>query len=146
MNQPNSARNKWIAIGVIVALVVVPLSIRLLRSDNTKKVEIERVALRELTPTILASGSLTYESQVTLTPEIAGRVKEILVEEGDVVKDGQLLLRLDPEASLAEIAQIEAAIRQSGLNIERQQVTLDVQTTKWKRFQALKEKGLIDAN
>src|SRR5215831_968392 len=146
MNGPHVNKRKWIAIAVIAAIVVIPVSIKLLRNDNLKKVEIERVAMRELTPTILASGALTYESQVTLTPEIAGRVKEILVEEGDVVKNGQLLLRLDPEASLAEIAQIEAAIRQSALNIERQQVTLDVQTTKWKRFLSLKEKGLIDAN
>jgi HlyD family secretion protein len=118
----------------------------LVRGEKAKEVEIERVAMRVLTPSILASGSLTYESQVTLTPETAGRVKEILVNEGDIVKQGQLLLRLDPEASLAEIAQIEAAIRQSTLNIERQQVTRDVQMTKWKRYEALRAQGLIDAN
>src|SRR5437867_2575543 len=109
---------KWIAIGAIAALIVIPIAIKLVRGDSGKKVEVERVDLRELTPTILASGALTYESQVTLTPEISGRVKEIMVEEGDMVKKNQLLLRLDPEASLAEIAQIEAAIRQSALNIE----------------------------
>jgi HlyD family secretion protein len=137
---------KWIAIGAIAALIVLPVTMKLVRGDKAKAVEVERVAMRVLTPSILASGSLTYESQVTLTPEIAGRVKEILVNEGDIVKQGQLLLRLDPEASLAEIAQIDAAIRQSTLNIERQQVTRDVQVTKWKRYEALRAQGLIDAN
>jgi HlyD family secretion protein len=146
MTAQSANKKKWIVIAGIAAIVVIPLSIKLLRNDNSKKVEIERVALHELTPTILASGSLTYESQVTLTPEIAGRVKQILVNEGDIVKDGQMLLRLDPEASLAEIAQIEAAMRQSTLNIERQQVTLDAQITKWRRFEALRKQGLIDAN
>lgn len=137
---------KWIAVGAIAALIVLPATINLVRGDKAKQVDVERVAMRVLTPSILASGALTYESQVTLTPEIAGRVKEILVNEGDLVKQGQLLLRLDPEASLAEIAQIEAAMRQSALNIERQQVTRDVQVTKWKRFESLKGQGLIDAN
>ena len=136
---------KWIAIGAIAALVVLPVTLKLLRGDQAKAVEIERVAMRVLTPSILASGSLTYESQVNLTPEVSGRVKEILVEEGDIVKKGQLLLRLDPEASMAEIAQIEAAIRQAQLNIERQQVTRDTQVAKWKRYEALRAQGMLSA-
>jgi HlyD family secretion protein len=136
---------KWIAIGAIVAIIAVPLTLKLVRGNPDKKVDIERVSLRVLTPTILASGSLTYVSQVSLTPEVSGRVKEILVEEGEMVKKGQLLLRLDPEASLADIAQIEAAIRQSQLNIERQQVSRDTTYAKWKRYEALRAKGLVDA-
>jgi HlyD family secretion protein len=134
---------KWIAIGGLAALVVLPISIKLLRGDAAKKVDVESVSLRVLTPSILASGALTYESQVALTPEVSGRVKEILVEEGQMVKRGQLLLRLDPEASLAEIAQNEAVMRQSQLNIERQQVNRDAQYAKWKRNEALRAQGLL---
>jgi HlyD family secretion protein len=137
---------KWIAIGALVTVIVLPVSFKLLRGEAAKKVDVEVVSMRTLTPSILASGALTYESQVTLTPEIAGRVKEILVEEGQVVKQGQLLLRLDPEAARADIAQIEAALRQSGLNIERLTVNRDAQVVKWKRNELLKEKGLIDAS
>lgn len=137
---------KWLTIGIIAAIVIATVTLKIVRSDDAKKVEVEAVAMRVLTPSILASGALTYESQVTLAPEIAGRVKEILVAEGDIVKKGQMLMRLDPEASLAEIAQIDAAIRQSQLHIERQQVNRDAQVTKWKRFEALRSQGLIDAN
>jgi len=137
---------KWIIVGLVAALVVVPVGIKLVRGQPPKPVEVERAALRELAPTILASGALTYESQVNLTPEVSGKVKEILVDEGDTVKPGQLLMRLDPEASLAEIAQIDAAIRQSALNIERQQVNRDTTFAKWKRFEALRAQGLVDQN
>jgi HlyD family secretion protein len=137
---------KWIALGVLVAVIVLPVTYKLLRADTAKKVEVETVSMRTLTPSILASGALTYESQVTLTPEISGRVKEILVEEGDIVKAGQMLLRLDPEAARADIAQIEAALRQSALNIERLTVNRDAQVVKWKRNELLKDKGLIDAS
>jgi HlyD family secretion protein len=137
---------KWIALGLLAAVIVLPVTLKLLRGDTAKKVDVETVSMRTLTPSILASGALTYESQVTLTPEISGRVKEILVEEGDVVKTGQMLLRLDPEAARADIAQIEAALRQSALNIERLTVNRDAQVVKWKRNELLKEKGLIDAS
>ncbi|MGC3981854.1 MAG: efflux RND transporter periplasmic adaptor subunit [Steroidobacteraceae bacterium] len=137
---------KWLIIGGIAALIIVPVALKLTRSEAAKEVDAEQVALRTLTPSILASGALTYESQVMLTPEISGRVKEILIAEGDAVTKGQLLLRLDPQASLAEIAQTEAILRQSALNIEREQVTRDAQVTKLKRFQALRDQGLIDAN
>ncbi len=72
-------RNQWIAIGVIATLIVVPVVLKLSRNDSQKAVDVEQVSQRALTPTVLASGSLTYESQVTLAPEVTSRVTEILV-------------------------------------------------------------------
>ncbi len=136
---------KWIAIAAISALFIVPVALKVVRSDNAKSVEVEKAALRTLTPSILASGTLIYESQVTLASEVVGRVKEVLVKEGDFVTKGQLLLRLDAESSRAEIAQIEAGKRQSELNIERQQVNRDSQVAKWKRYEALRAQGMVEA-
>ncbi len=137
---------KWIAIGALAALVIVPVTIKLMRGGDARKVEVELVTRRVLTPSILASGALTYESQVNLTPEVAGRVQDILVEEGDAVKKNQLLMRLDPAQSLAEIAQIEAQIRQAELTIERRTVDRDAQAVKLKRNEALRAQGLIQAS
>ena len=90
---------------------------------------------------MLASGTLTYESQVTLAPEVTGRVKEILVEEGDQVKRDQLLMRLDPKLPRAAIEQSKAQVRQARLSIERRQVDFDAQVIKVKRFEALQGEG-----
>src|SRR5881394_2216954 len=98
-------RKQWIVIGAIVAVIALPVVLKVSRGDTSKLVELESVASRALTPTVLASGSLTYESQVTLAPEVTGRVKEILVAEGDEVKRDQLLMRLDPRAPQAAIEQ-----------------------------------------
>lgn len=136
---------KWIIAALIAAVVIVPVGLKLARSES-QVVETEEVSLRTISPSILASGTLTYQSEVKLVPEVIGRVREVLVKEGDFVEQGQLLLRLDPTAALAEIAQLEAALRQSQLNIERQRVTLRNQQAKWTRFQALKAQGLIDTN
>ncbi|MBX5459945.1 MAG: efflux RND transporter periplasmic adaptor subunit [Steroidobacteraceae bacterium] len=136
---------RWLIAALIAAVIIVPVGLKLARSEP-QAVETEEVSLRAISPSILASGTLTYQSEVKLVPEVIGRVREVLVKEGDYVEQGQLLLRLDPTAALAEIAQLEAALRQSQLNIERQRVTLRNQQAKWERFQALKAQGLIDTN
>jgi len=139
-------RKQWIAIGAVVALIAIPVLLKLTRDDTSKMVDLERVGPRALTPTVLASGSLTYESQVTLAPEVTGRVKEILVKEGDQVTKDQLLMRLDPAAPKAAIEQAQALVRQGRLSIERRQVDFDAQVVKLKRFEALQAKGLYDVN
>jgi HlyD family secretion protein len=139
-------RKQWIAVGVIVALIAIPVVLKLSRDDTSKMVDVEQVSLRALTPTVLASGSLTYESQVTLAPEVTGRVTEILVEEGDQVKRDQLLMRLDPKAPRAAIEQSEAMVRQARLSIERRQVDFDTLVARTKRFEALRAQGMVDVN
>jgi HlyD family secretion protein len=140
------SRKQWIVLGVIVALIAIPVAMKLSRSDANKMVDVEQVSLRALTPTVLASGSLTYESQVTLAPEVTGRVTEILVEEGDQVKRDQLLMRLDPKAPRAAIEQSEAFVRQARLSIERRQVDFDTLVARTKRFEALRAQGMVDIN
>ncbi len=139
-------RKQWISVGALVALIALPVVLKLSRDDAGKMVDVEQVSMRGLTPTVLASGALTYESQVTLAPEVTGRVTEILVEEGDQVKRDQLLMRLDPRAPQAAIEQSEALVRQARLSIERRQVDFDTLVARAKRFEALREQGMVDAN
>ncbi len=137
---------KWILVALITPVVVGPITVKLVRSADAKQVETELVTLRVVSPSILASGTLTYQSQVKLVSEVIGRVNEILVQEGDLVREGQLLLRLDAATSLAEIEQLEAARRQAELNIERQRVILGTLAAKWRRYEALRAQGIVDAS
>lgn len=139
-------RKQWIVMGAIAALIVIPVVLKLSRSDTHKVVDVQPATTHALSPTVLASGTLTYESQVTLAPEVTGRVQEILVEEGEQVARDQLLMRLDPKLPRAAIEQSKAQVRQARLRIERSQVDFDAQVTKVKRFEALRANGMIDAN
>jgi HlyD family secretion protein len=57
------------------------------------------------------TGSGTIEAtSVTLAPEIAGRVAEVLVDEGDAVKKGDVLVRLDGTTLEAQRGQAAAAL------------------------------------
>jgi HlyD family secretion protein len=137
---------KWIVIAGVALVIAVPVAINVVRGGEAKQVEVESAGLRAISPSILASGTLAYQSEVRLVPEIVGRALKINVKEGNLVKQGDLLVQLDPAASLAEIAQLEAALRQSRLNIERQRVTAETQDAKWRRYQTLRASGIVDAN
>lgn len=138
-------RALWI-IGGLLLVVALPAASRFFRGADPKQVDLESAAKHVLSPTILASGSLTYQSEVKLVSEVIGRVRDVLVKEGDSVKKGQLLLQLDPAQAQAQVAQLEAALAQSRLTLERQKVNAATLDSKWKRFQALRAQGLVDAN
>ena len=139
-------RRAAFVIGGLVLLAIVPVALKLSRGGEAKTVDTVTSAKQVISPTILASGNLTYQSEVKLVSEVIGRVSDVLVKEGDSVKKGQLLLQLDPAQGQAEVAQLEAAIAQSRLNNERQKVNAATLESKWKRFQALRSQGLVDAN
>jgi HlyD family secretion protein len=138
-------KKNWIAAVAIALVLAVPVGFKLFRGDAVKEVEVERATQRLISPFILASGTLIYKSQVTLVSEVIGRVDQLLVNEGDIVTKGQMLLRLDGEASRAEIAQLQASRRQAELNVERARVNRDAAAAKMRRYEALRANGLIEA-
>jgi HlyD family secretion protein len=137
---------RWGVAAAVLAVLVVPVVIKVRSGGDVREVEAEKIEQRVLAPTILASGTLTYQTEIKMVSEIIGRVKELLIKEGDQVKKGDLLLRLDPAAALAQVAQLEAQLGQSRLNIERQTVNAATLATKFNRYQSLRAQGVIDAN
>lgn len=71
-------------------------------------VEAVAVAASTLEQRLNAVGSLVSEESVMLRPEIAGRIREISFVEGQSVKRGAVLLRLDDDIARAELQQAEA--------------------------------------
>jgi HlyD family secretion protein len=139
-------RGKTLLVIGVVALLALPVVLRKFRGGEAKEVELQTIESRVITPTILASGSLTYQVEIRMVSEVMGRVKSLYVKEGDQVKQGQLLLRLDPATVQAQVDALEAGLSQSRLAIDRQRVASDTIETKWKRYQQLRESGVIDAN
>ncbi|MGD8604323.1 MAG: efflux RND transporter periplasmic adaptor subunit [Anaerolineales bacterium] len=60
--------------------------------------------------TLQASGTVEVV-ELTIAPEVPGRVAEVLVDEGESVEAGQVLVRLDDELMQAQRARLQAAIQ-----------------------------------
>ncbi len=57
-----------------------------------------------------ASGYVTARREATVSAQITGTIKEVLIEEGEHVKAGQVLARLDDSAYQAGVAQARAQL------------------------------------
>src|SRR5687767_14069624 len=115
-------RNRILILADLALLIAVPVALKQAGGNDTKEVELQTVEKRVITPTILASGNLTYQTEIRMISEVMGRVKSLHVKEGDSVQQGDLLVQLDPATVQAQVDQLGASLAQSRLAIERQRL------------------------
>ncbi len=128
---------------LISGVVALPFVNRYFIGVDAKEVEVSTVSERVISPSILASGFLAHEEEVMLSSEVIGKVAEIFVEEGDRVKAGQLVLRVDDINFLAGLEQAEASVRLNTIDIERQEVRIDNLERQFARTSSLYERSLV---
>ncbi|HIF74240.1 MAG TPA: efflux RND transporter periplasmic adaptor subunit [Porticoccaceae bacterium] len=129
-------------------IIAVPLrnSIPIYRTyfgPNLTEVNLSTVSQRIISPSILASGFLAHEEEVMLSSEVIGKVAGLMVEEGDTVKIGDLVLQVDDKNFLAGLDQSEAVVRMNTIDIERQEVRIKNLERQFERSKSLYEQSLI---
>jgi HlyD family secretion protein len=158
-------------IAVVLLAIIAFVSIRS-SSKNTVLVQTSKVQRKDvLTSKINASGSIRAKEFVDLQSEIAGIITDIAVREGDAVKKGQVLLKIDPiqteadrngrranyDISVADtrnqeivianaendLARNEASLKSSRADLERAENSLARVESSFKRKQQLNEEGLL---
>ncbi|MEP6939854.1 MAG: efflux RND transporter periplasmic adaptor subunit [Rudaea sp.] len=73
------------------------------------------------TAVLQATGYVTARRQATVSAQITGTMKDVLIEEGDHVKEGQVLAHLESTAQEAQLAQAQAGARaQAALLVQYQ--------------------------
>jgi HlyD family secretion protein len=104
-------RSKVILIAGAVVLVgaVVVLSAAKRRQPSTE-VRLEKVAKRNLTSIVTASGKIEPKRKVDVSSDITGRIVNLGVREGDMVTRGQTLVHIDPQQYEAGVQRAEAML------------------------------------
>ena len=97
---------------------------------------------------VMGTGTLEARVSTTISPKIAGRIGEVLVDQGDNVQQGQLLVRLDDEElqQLVEIAganveAANAALQRLMADKNRAIAVFEQSKRNHDRVQSLKEKN-----
>lgn len=121
-----------IGIGIVAVLALGAwLSITQGRQQGIE-VRTEVVRHRDLVEIVTASGNIRARRTVDISSDVSARVAELMIQEGEDVRRGQTLLRLDPAQyqaavarSRASLAQAEAQRSQQEANLIRAQRDLD---------------------
>jgi HlyD family secretion protein len=104
-------------------------------ASDRQALRITRVAVRDIAQTIQAKGRLVVRDEAAVGSELPGyRVAQVYVDEGDWVKQGQPLARLDDTLLQAQIAQVEATLA-------TQKATADFQQSQLERAEMLTNEG-----
>jgi len=137
-------RKRKILLGSIGAVLL--LIIALVVAGKREKpipVTTEKAARRTILQTVSATGKVQPETEVKISPEVAGEIIELPVEDGMQVKKGDLLVKIKPDSYKALLEQQEAAISAAKATNLQQKATMLKTGHDLQRAKDLFEKKLI---
>jgi HlyD family secretion protein len=115
-----------VIIGVIGLTVIGTAATVQASRGRTTGVEVrtEGVELRDLVQVVTASGNIRARRTVDVSSEVSAKVAQLLIDEGDDVVRGQVLLRLEPDLYQAAVSRNEASLAQAEAQQTQQEANL----------------------
>jgi len=95
---------------LLIVLVVAGKKAGWLGNEYTYKVSVEKPQRRKIMELVTANGKVQPETEVKISPEVSGEIVEITIEEGDAVKQGDLLVRIKPDTYVSLVERAEASL------------------------------------
>ena len=135
-------KNK-ILIAAVTFLAILIVYFLFSGDESEISVRTKEATSEEIKTSILASGTLIYKDQIELRSEVIGQVSELFIEEGDGVKQDQILMQLDQKTFKADVEEQNAYVRMQKIAIERQKKQLENTFAQWKRNKNLYERKII---
>ena len=112
----------WGAVGFFVLWLIV--SIALGKREKPIPVTTEKAVRKTILQTVSATGKIQPEVEVKISPEVAGEIIELPVEDGMKIKKGDLLVKIRPDSYKALLEQQEAAISSAKATNLQQKATM----------------------
>ncbi len=113
------------------------------RRDRGAAVRFDVVQRMDLVETVTASGNIRAGRVVQVSSDVSARVAELLVDEGDDVTEGQVMLRLDPTQFEATVSRTLAALNQARAEASLQEISLERATRDFERLRGLFERDSL---
>lgn len=127
------------ALGLLVVVMLIGKSMGWVGGPTETEVETIKAAKKTIVEKVSSSGVIQPETEIKLSPDVAGEIIELNIKEGDSVQQNDLLVKIRPDnfisvldrnkANLsqqkANLAQSEAALNRSEAQFERAQLEYD---------------------
>ncbi|MCU0383006.1 MAG: efflux RND transporter periplasmic adaptor subunit [Cyclobacteriaceae bacterium] len=117
----------YILIGAVVfliAFVIIGKSAGWIGKPRELEVELAKVKRVSIIEKVSASGTVQPVTEVKIAPEVSGEIRELVVEEGDSVKRGQMLVKIRPDTWQSQFDRAQASLNQQIANVKSSEANL----------------------
>ena len=131
------------AVAICFALAVIAAVAASLRpkSEPPIAVQLTQVKKGSITRKVTAAGKLQAATTVKISPNVSGDLLELPVREGDLVKKGQFLARIDSRRYVAQVRQQEAIRASASAELAAEKVLIQRLRDELRRVQGLAASG-----
>ncbi|MEN8815873.1 MAG: efflux RND transporter periplasmic adaptor subunit [Nonlabens sp.] len=106
-------------------------------------VEVMEVTNIDVTETVSATGKIKPEVEVSISPEVPGEIIALPIREGQAVKKGDLLAKINPDLLQSSVSRSQAGLANTKAGFEQAKATLVEAKANYERSSKLFEKGVI---
>jgi HlyD family secretion protein len=140
-----ASKRTRIAVAVTAVLVLAGVVAASVIRDNRSKVavQVQKVQRRDLVSLVSASGEVKPRRYVNIGANVSGRIVKLLVEEGDRVKRGQVLARIEAERYEAGTRQAEAGVQAAKAELDRALADLELARLAYERNDQMHKGRLV---
>lgn len=128
---------------LIVLLVVLKKNGTLGNNDKGKEVETTTAKAVTLTETVSATGKVQPEVEVKISSEVSGEIIELPIKEGQAIKKGDLLVRINPDLYESGVSRSSAAMSTARAGLSQAEAQLKEAKANYNRNKTLFDKGVI---
>ena len=107
------------------------------------EVETVKLQVQTIVETVNAAGKIQPAVEVKISPEVSGEIIALPVVEGQAVKRGQLLAKINPDIYQSMLGRAEAALNMARSGKAQAQAQFLEATQSYKRSQTLKLQNVI---
>jgi len=139
-----SKRTRILVVAAAVVLVGGAVAGSVIR-DNRKKVTVQtgKVSRKDLVSIVSASGEVKPKRYVNIGANVSGRIIKLNVKEGDRVKGGQVLAKIESTRFEAGARQGEEAVRAARADLARAEADVDVARLAFERTKRMHDQQLV---
>src|SRR5688572_96332 len=112
------------AVGFLIIFLAVGKSAGWIGKAKEMEVEIAKAKRVTIVEKVSASGTVQPVTEVKIAPEVSGEIIDLLIEEGDSVVKGQMLVKIRPDTWQSQLERAQAGLSQQNANLEQSQQTL----------------------
>src|SRR6184192_330942 len=110
------------SIGLVLLLII--FAVIASKREKPIPVTTEKAVRKTILQTVSATGKAQPETEVKISPEVAGEIIDLPVEDGKAINKGDLLVRIKPDSYKALLEQQEAAISSAKATNLQQKATM----------------------